>query len=453
MTQLIIGSEEWGVLPDLKIPAIKMKIDSGATTSSIDAFNIRIKTVNNVEYVHFYVYPIQDNRQIKVPCRAPLVGRKLIRSSNGISEKRVVISTTIKLGEMTWPIEVSLTNRDTMGYRMLLGKEAMKHLLVDPAASFLMGNLSQEQLNSMYEGLDKPRSSLNIGLLASNPHLYSNKRLLEAAKSRGHDIRFVNVKACHINIKSSGSFVFYGKGENLNDLDAILPRLRPSMTFYGCALLRQFKSAGIFCLNDGENIENSRDKLKCLQILAGKNLDMPNTSFASSVHDTKELIRKVGGAPLIIKLLEGTQGIGVMLLDSNKTAESVIRAFKSVRANILVQEFIEESKGRDIRAFVVGNRVVASMERIAAEGEFRSNIHLGGVARPIKLSKKENKIAVSAAKILGLHIAGVDMMRSKNGIKIIEVNSSPGLEGIEAVTKLDIAGMIIEYIERKIFGS
>jgi len=289
---------------------------------------------------------------------------------------------------------------------------------------------------------------MKIALLASNPELYSNKRIMEAAQERGHIIEFIAIKNCFMDITARKPEIHYRGGAILKGYDAVIPRIRPAATFYGTAVLRQFGSQGSYMLNGPVAIGRSRDKLRSLQILSGHDVDIPKTAFADSPLDTKEMVKLLGGAPVIIKLLEGTQGVGVVLAETNKAAESVISAFKSLKANILVQEFIKEAKGVDLRCFVIGDRVVAAMERHAAEGEFRANIHLGGTAHKAKITPQERKMAVKAAKAMDLKVAGVDILRAESGPKIIEINSSPGLEGVEGATGKDIAGMIIEYIER-----
>lgn len=289
---------------------------------------------------------------------------------------------------------------------------------------------------------------MRIALLASNPDLYSNKRLMEAAKERGHDIQFIAIKNCYMDITASKPEIHYRGGEILKGFDAVIPRIRPAATFYGTSVLRQFGAQGSYLLNGPVSIGRSRDKLRTLQILSGTDVNIPKTAFADSPLDTKDMINMVGGAPVIVKLLEGTQGVGVVLAETNKAAESVVNAFKSLKANILVQEFIAESKGIDLRCFVVGDKVVAAMERHAAEGEFRANIHLGGTGHKAKITPEERKMAVKAAKAMELRVAGVDIIRSSKGPMILEINSSPGLEGVEGATKKDIAGMMIEHIEK-----
>ncbi len=288
---------------------------------------------------------------------------------------------------------------------------------------------------------------MKILILSRNPRIYSTRRLVEAAKARGHTVRVVDTLHCYMNISSLEPSVHY-KGAKLEEFDAVIPRIGASITFYGAAVLRQFEMMGVYSLNESVAITRARDKLRSLQLLSRKGVGLPVTGFAHSPDDIQDVIRIVGGAPLVIKLLEGTQGIGVVLAETQKAAESVIEAFMGLTANIMVQEFIKEAGGSDIRCFVVGGKVVAAMRRVAKEGEFRSNLHRGGTAEIVKLSPEERSTAVRAANIVGLNVAGVDILRSNHGPVVMEVNSSPGLEGIEGVTGKDIAGMIIEFIEK-----
>ncbi|MDX1404247.1 MAG: 30S ribosomal protein S6--L-glutamate ligase [Woeseiaceae bacterium] len=289
---------------------------------------------------------------------------------------------------------------------------------------------------------------MRIALLASDEKLFSNQRIFEAGEERGHEMLFVNIKHCYMKLDAMNPEVRYRGGRNLDDIDAVITRIRPSATFYGCAITRQFESMGVFTMNTSTSIAQSRDKLYALQLLIHNGLDIPVSGFASSPMDTRDLIDMVNGAPLIVKLLEGTQGRGVVLAETRKAAESVINAFKAVRANLLVQQFVKEAQGKDLRCFVIDGKVVASIEREAAPGEFRANIHQGGKARAVKISKEERQLAVKAAKTMGLMVAGVDIIRSQTGPLLLEVNSSPGLEGIQTATGKDIAGMMISSVEK-----
>lgn len=289
---------------------------------------------------------------------------------------------------------------------------------------------------------------MKIGILSRGPKLYSTRRLVEAGEAKGHEVHIINPLRCYMNISSHRPAVHY-KGELLAGFDAIIPRIGASITFYGTSVVRQFEMTGVFSLNESVAISRSRDKLRSLQLLARKGIGLPVTGFAHSTNNTQDLIKMVGGAPLVIKLLEGTQGVGVVLAETNKAAESVIEAFRGLDANILVQEYIKEAGGADIRCLVIGDKVVAAMKRQAQEGEFRSNLHRGGKAEVIKITPEERSTAVRAAKVMGLNLAGVDLLRSNHGAVVMEVNSSPGLEGIETATGKDIAGQVIKFIETK----
>ena len=288
---------------------------------------------------------------------------------------------------------------------------------------------------------------MKIAMLARNPGLYSHRRLVEAAEARGHEIDVVNTLRCYMNIASRRPEIYHN-GHKLEGYDAVIPRIGASVTFYGLAVLRQFEMMGVYPLNESVGIGRSRDKLRSMQLLARDGIGLPVTTFAHDPKVAEEVIEMAGGTPVVIKLLEGTQGLGVVLADTGRSAKSVIEAFRATNTNILVQEFIKEAGGTDIRAIVIGGRVVAAMKRKGAEGEFRSNLHRGGSAELVKLSPEERSTAVRAAKAMGLNVCGVDMLRANHGPVVMEVNSSPGLEGVEKATGLDIAGKVIEHIER-----
>ncbi|MDD1622419.1 MAG: 30S ribosomal protein S6--L-glutamate ligase [Methylococcaceae bacterium] len=288
---------------------------------------------------------------------------------------------------------------------------------------------------------------MKIAILSRDATLYSSVRLVAAATARGHDVRVLDPTHCYMNITSMKPSIHY-QGENLLGYDAVIPRIGASITFYGTAVLRQFEVMNTFCLNNSAAISRSRDKMASSQLLARKGIDLPITAFAHNPDNIEDLISEVGGAPLVIKLVEGSQGIGVVLAETHNAAHSVIQAFMGLNANIMVQEFIKEADSSDIRCFVIGDKVVAAIKRQGREGEFRSNLHRGGTATLVRLSPQERAVAVRAAKIMGLDVCGVDLLRSNRGPLVMEVNSSPGLEGIEKASGKDIAGLMIDYIEK-----
>ncbi|WP_031565449.1 30S ribosomal protein S6--L-glutamate ligase [Rheinheimera texasensis] len=289
---------------------------------------------------------------------------------------------------------------------------------------------------------------MKIAVLSRNAELYSTRRLVDTAIARGHQVEVIDPTLCYMNINHNALSIHY-RGAALEGFDAVIPRIGASITFYGNAVLRQFEMMGVYCLNTADAISRARDKLNSMQLLARDGIGLPVTGFADKPGDIPDLIEMVGGAPLVIKLLEGTQGIGVVLAETRTAAESVIEAFMGLNANILVQQYISEAKGADIRCFVVGNKVVAAMKRQAKAGEFRSNLHRGGTATAVKLTAAERKTALQAAKCMGLAVAGVDILQSSDGPVVMEVNSSPGLEGIEAATAVDVAGAILDYLEQQ----
>lgn len=288
---------------------------------------------------------------------------------------------------------------------------------------------------------------MKIAILSRGKSLYSTRRLVEAGEERGHEMPVINHKRCYMNITSHRPSVHF-RGEAITGVDAVIPRIGASVSFYGTAVVRQFEMMGVYSLNESVAITRSRDKLRASQLLARRGIGLPVTGFANSPDDTEDLLKIAGGAPVVIKLLEGTQGVGVVLAETKKAAASVIEAFRGLKANFMVQEFIAEAGGADIRCFVIGDKVVAAMKRQGKEGDFRSNLHRGGTATLVKLTPEERSTAVRSAKVMGLNVAGVDLLRSNHGPVVMEVNSSPGLEGIEAATEKDVAGMIIAFIEK-----
>ena len=447
--ELVFGWEEWVALPGLGLPAIRAKIDTGAKSSSIHAFMIEPYGRGAKKRVRFGVHPIPERPNIVVYCSAELLGQREITSSNGETELRYIIRTNLRVGGQDWPIEMSLTNRETMQYRMLIGRSALReNIIVDPNLSCVQGSLSPK----LYDAIPKNktrRTGLKIGILSREPDNYSTRRLIEAAEERDHMVEVINTTQCYMNITSHRPEV-HMNGHSLEGFDVVIPRIGASVTFYGMAVVRQFEAMGVYSLNSAASIGVSRDKLHAHQLLAWSGIGMPDTGFARSPKVTSELIKFVKGAPLVVKLLEGTQGRGVVLAETRKAAESVIESFLGMQISVLVQEFIKEAGGSDIRCFVIGDKVVAAMKRQGAEGEFRSNIHRGGTAMTVKITPEERSTAVRAARTMGLNVCGVDILRTNHGPVVMEVNSSPGLEGIETVTGKDIAGMIIHFLEKNI---
>ncbi len=451
MTQefFTLGWEEWAAFPDLGLPAIKAKVDTGARTSALHAMAIEPFGPDSRPQVRFVMHPIPDRPDFEVVCAAPAVDRREVTSSNGETELRWVIRTKVQVGDRSWPIEVSLTNRENMAYRMLLGRTAIgDDMVVNPTQSCVQGELSYDHYKAVPQKAQVQRP-LRVAILTREPRNYSSTRLKAAVEARGHVAETINTARCTMAINALNPAVYYD-GRKLPRYDAVIPRVGASMTNYGMAVLRQFRLTGAYILNSAEAIGASRDKLYAHQVLARAGIGMPTTAFAHSPKDTGNLVDHVGGAPLVVKLLESTQGRGVVLAETKKAAESVIDAFRGLEANFIVQEFVKEAGGADIRCFVIGGKVVASMKRQAAAGEFRSNLHRGGSATKVRISKEERQAATRAARALGLSVAGVDLLRSEAGPKVLEVNSSPGLEGIEESSGKDVADLIVQYLESQV---
>lgn len=447
MSELDLGWEEWAALPELGVPAVLAKTDTGALTSALHAIAIEPFGPIGRPLVRFVVQPWPGRPEIEIVCSAPLLGRREITSSNGDSELRHVIATSVRVGERSWPTEITLTDRTGMRYHMLLGRRALAEVRVDPSQSCLQGVLGY----GIYGKAAPPpvKRSLRIALLTQEAENYSCRRLIQAAEARGHVIEALETRRCFMNINSAKPEVHY-EGRVLPRFDAVIPRIGPGITQYGCAVVRQFAMTGAHCLNSADAIAVSRDKLLAHQILARYGVPMPVTVFASAATEIAAILPIVGGVPLVVKLLQASQGRGVVLAESEAAARSVIGAFQDLEAHFLVQQFVAEAKGADIRLLVIGGKVVAAMKRQAQAGDFRSNLHRGGKAEPIRPSKEERELAVRAARIMGLEAAGVDILRAHDGPKILEVNSSPGLKGIETVTGENIAEQMISHLERRL---
>ncbi len=449
MDNLSFGWEEWIALPELGLPAIKAKVDTGARTSALHAHDIETFGSAAHPKVRFNVHPIAGRDDIVITCSAPLVDRREVTSSNGESEQRYVIETKLEVGGQSWPIEVTLTNRANLTSRMLLGRQALNdHITISATERRLQPDLSYDVYHSAAVRKTAPKRALRIAVLSREDN-YSTRRLVEVGEARGHTVEVIDTTRCYMAINAMAPEVHYD-GKRLPRYDAVIPRIGASITPYGTAVIRQFETIGTYCVNGSAGITASRDKLHAHQVLAGKRISMPTTAFAASPKDTSNLMALVGTAPLIVKLLESTQGKGVVLAETKKAAESVIDAFRGLKANFLVQDFVKEAAGEDIRCLVIAGKVVAAMKRTGAEGDFRSNLHRGGSAKVVRISKEERDTALRAARAFGLGKAGVDLLRSDSGPKVLEVNSSPGFEGIEKATGKDIVGKLYDEIEARV---
>jgi len=447
-TQIRVGWEEWLSLPELGLPALKAKVDTGAKTSALHAFDIE-PFGRTRPRVRFMVQPIPARPDLVIACSADIVDQREVTSSNGESEMRYVIETNVKMGDEMWPIEVTLTNRTNMSYHMLLGRQALgDRLTVAPSDRFCQPELSYDVYASARVREAAPKRALRIAVLSREDN-YSTRRLVEEGEKRGHGVEIIDTTRCYMAINATSPEVYYD-GKRLPRFDVVIPRIGASITSYGTAITRQFETLGTYCVNGAEGIASSRDKLYAHQLLARARIGMPTTAFAASPKDTSNLIGLVGTAPLIVKLLESTQGKGVVLAETKKAAESVIDAFRGLKASFLVQDFVKEAAGEDIRCLVIGGRVVAAMKRTGADGDFRSNLHRGGSAKVVRITKQERDVAVRAARTFGLGIAGVDLLRSSDGPKVLEVNSSPGFEGIETATGKNIASLLYDSVEKRV---
>lgn len=443
--RIIVGNEEWCGFPALNIPAIKARVDSGAKTSAIHAFNIQPFQNNGEDWVRFSVHPLQNDRKVVVHCEAPVVDRRVVKSSTGTVEKRYVISTSIELGDNYWDVELTLTNRDSMGYRMLLGREAMLgRMLVDPAESFCAGEFTDLELNHLYGSAER-QSGLKIGLLASNPDLYSNQRILEAGLARGHEMVFLNLQQCYVKLDVNNPEVHYLGDHQLIDFDAVIPRIRASVTSYGCALTRHFASLGIYTLNSADAIDQSRDRLLALQALQSADIPIPTTAFANSPVDVDDLIDMVDGPPLLVKMLDGSQHGRIALADNGEEARRLISRGQELHANMLVQKYITEAGGKSLRCVVIDGRVVGTMEMTADLVRPHRTRRNATMAR---VSQAEKQLALRAARSLRLKVAGVDLLRSAQGPLVVNVTAVPALAEVERISKKDIAGTMIRTVEK-----
>lgn len=444
--EIKLGWEEWVSLPDLGLPALRAKVDTGARTSALHAYEIERFGPASKPKVRFAVHPIPGRDDLSIPCSAEIIDRREVISSNGEAESRYVIRTNLKVADQVWPIEITLTDRRGMSNHMLLGRQALNdRVTVVPSEKFQQPELSFDVYHSTKVRKLAPNRALRVAVLSREAN-YSTARLVAEGEERGHTVEVIDTTRCYMALNALAPEVYYD-GKRLPRYDAVIPRIGASITSYGTAVVRQFETIGTYCINGSQGIAASRDKLYAHQLMARHKIGMPNTAFAASPKDTDSLISLVGTAPLIVKLLESTQGKGVVLAETKKAAQSVIDAFRGLKANFLVQDFVKESAGEDVRCLVVGGKVVAAMKRTGAEGDFRSNLHRGGSAQVVRISKAERDSAVKAARVFGLQLAGVDLLRSESGPKVLEVNSSPGLEGIEKASEKNIAGLLYDHVE------
>lgn len=451
MNDFSVGWEEWASLPELGLPALKIKTDTGAKTSALHAFNIQPFGTKSKPKVRFGIHPIPDQPDVTIYCSAPVIGRRNVTSSNGQTELRYVIETPITIGERTWNIEVTLTNREGMAYRMLLGRTALNAVTVKPNERCIQNTLSFD----VYAKIKRKKSvkrPLRIAILTREPDNYSTQRLIEAAEKRDHVVELIDTKRCYLNIESHQPEVHYN-GQALPFYDAVIPRIGASLTFYGMAIVRQFETMGTFCVNAAKAIGASRDILAAHQILASYHIPMPTTAFGSAPEDTSSLIKLVGGTPTILKLLENTKDRDVILAETPKAATTMIKAFQNLDAHFIAQEFVEEAAHLSLRCFVIGRKVIGSVVRITDNTDPQDNLHSKTQAKKATTTKQERTMALNAAKALGLKIAGVDIIRTKSGPKVLNVSSSPGFEDIETITKKDVAGGVIDFIEHHVTAS
>lgn len=445
-----LGWEEWAALPDLGLPALKAKVDTGARTSALHAFDIEPFGPIQAPRLRFAIHPIPGRVDVTIPCSATVVDRREVISSNGEMDYRFVIRTDLAMGARRWPIEITLTDRSLMAYRMLIGRQALPgDCLICPADSCLQPVLGYGAYASARLRSQAPPRALRLAVLSREGGAFTTRRLVAEAEARGHSVEVLDTARCYLAIDPADPAVHYD-GARLPRFDAVVPRIGASVTGYGTAVLRQFEAAGSYIVNPPEGIRASRDKLMAHQVMARHRLPMPLTAFASSPKDTANLIGLVGGAPLVVKLLESAQGRGVVLAETGQAAQSVISAFRGLKADFLVQEFLHEAQGADLRVLVIGGKVVAAMRRRAQPGEFRANLHQGGRAEPLRLPREARDLALRAARAFRLGLAGVDMLETSQGPKLIEVNSSPGFEGIETASGKNIAALLIAEIERRV---
>ncbi|WP_108482501.1 RimK/LysX family protein [Oceaniglobus ichthyenteri] len=440
-TPLTLGWEEWCALPNLNLPALKVKVDTGARTSALHAFDIEPGGTADAPWVKFAVHPIPGRHDLVVRCTAPIHDRREVTSSNGETEYRYVILSDITIGPKTWPVELTLTDRGAMAYRMLLGRQALgDHAVVSPGQSFCQPQLSYACYPAARRTTPVPDRPLSIAILSRDGTGYTSRCLLDEARERGHKAEIIDTMRCYMAMNALAPEVHLG-GAPLPRYDAIIPHIAAGSTPYGAALVRQFETIGTHCLNSSDAIIASRDSMHMHQLLARAHIAIPATAFAASPRDSEYLIPLVGQAPVALKLLDPTTPTGMIKADSPAAAGSVIRAFRGLKANLLVQEFQHQTRG-DIKCLVLGGKLIAALARKTANADTHT--------QPVKPTKAERLLAQKAARALKLTLASVDILRTVDGPKVLSLSATPGLSRFETASGTNIAGLILDHLESRL---
>lgn len=444
--KVIIGNEEWCAFPGLGVPAIKARVDSGAKTSALHAFNIQRFESGSSQWVSFDVHPLQNNRELVVHCQAPVCDKRWVKSSSGLSEKRYVIKVPMQLGPFLWDIEVTLTNRDSMGYRMLLGRNAMQDLvLVDPSQGCYLGEPDVAQMQNLYPDVVKSKQGLNIGLLAISADLYSNQRLLETARERGHNIRFIDIKNTALQFADGQARCYVGN-DQVDGIDVIIPRFPASLSPYACSLLQHFQQQGAFAINSANAIRQARDILSTLQVLQKHQLPLAAYSFAPDAGHAKAMIEQVGGAPLLLKNLSEDTEKAYVLAKNAAAAESIIQAMQGRGLAVYAQGFYKESNKRLVRCLVLQDKVLAAVEKpVRLMGSNSKKRRVTAAT----LTSEETALVLRAANTMNLCLAGIDIVRSEKGPLVFGITPNPGFEDIENMVDINIAQALFTVIEDK----
>ncbi|MCB1174022.1 MAG: RimK family alpha-L-glutamate ligase [Leptospiraceae bacterium] len=449
--RIIVGSQEWCAFPELGVPAIKARVDSGARTSAIHSHHVRSFKRGQKTWVRFEIHPLQHNRMTVLRCEAEVIDRRAVKSSSGHTEKRYVIVTPLQIGGQVFVVELTLANRDSMGYRMLLGREAMQgRMLVDPEGSFLTGVVAEQELDRLYGRGRITPGGLKIGLLAANPEEYSSRRLLEAGRKRGHQMHVLPIQSCSLQLGPAAP-AMQSRGATFSDrLDALIPWFGSEWTTGGCALLRYFEGLNTVVLNSAASIRQSRDPVSCLQGLLRSGLGIPTTGFGWSPTAAAALVDKLGGAPLILRAIKESRLLASVRAETRAAAEAAIQAMQSLDANVLIQEFIAEAQSTDLRCLVINGRVVACVERQVADRAHQTGPDATTLTSGVRPSAQEKKLAVRAVRAIGLVVARVDLIRSHRGPLILDVSAAPDLDDLEKTTGKDLAQTIIKAVEQRL---